>query len=73
MALAVVCGVFICVHNMEFSLKNVIREKLEIFWKKLLTICPLADIINHVVRYGTNIWGISSAGSPSSALTHPHN
>ena len=24
------------------------------------------------VRHGTNIWGISSAGSPSSALTHPH-
>ena len=32
------------------------------FFKKQLTTPGCADIINHVVRHGTNIWGISSAG-----------
>ena len=36
---------------------------LQNFSKKQLTTPGCADIINHVVRHGTNIWGISSAGS----------
>jgi hypothetical protein len=35
---------------------------LQNFSKKQLTTPGCADIINHVVRHGTNIWGISSAG-----------
>ena len=35
---------------------------LEKIFRKRLTIRQSADIINPVVRHGTNIWGISSAG-----------
>jgi len=44
---------------------------LQNFSKKQLTTPGCADIINHVVRHGTNIWGISSAGSPVGIKTHP--
>ena len=45
---------------------------LQKIFKKLLTSVPPAGIITHVVRHKAYIWGFSSAGSPSSALTHPH-
>ena len=47
------------------------RQTAAEFFKKQLTTPGCADIINHVVRHGTNIWGISSAGSPVGIKTHP--
>ena len=38
------------------------RQPAAEFFKKQLTTPGCADIINHVVRHGTDIWGISSAG-----------
>ena len=40
-------------------------------FRKWLTIRGIAGIITPVVRHGTNIWGISSAGSPVGIKTHP--
>ena len=40
-------------------------------FRKQLTIRESAGIITPVVRHGTNIWGISSAGSPAGIKTHP--
>ena len=40
-------------------------------FRKWLTIRQSAGIITPVVRHGTNIWGISSAGSPVGIKTHP--
>jgi len=48
------------------------RQTAAEFFKKQLTTPGCADIINHVVRHGTNIWGISSAGSAMHPETHPH-
>ena len=54
------------------SKKSPLADKLlQNFSKKQLTTPGCADIINHVVRHGTNIWGISSAGSPVGIKTHP--
>jgi len=54
------------------SKKSPLADKLlQNFSKKQLTTPGCADIINHVVRHGTNIWGISSAGSPVEAVNNP--
>ena len=45
---------------------------LEKIFRKWLTIRQSAGIITPVVRHGTNIWGISSAGSAMHPETHPH-
>ena len=46
-------------HSQKISIG---RQTAAEFFKKQLTTPGCADIINHVVRHGTNIWGISSAG-----------
>jgi hypothetical protein len=44
------------------SKNSIGRQTAAEFFKKQLTTPGCTDIINHVVRHGTDIWGISSAG-----------